>query len=103
DDPWLVVDIVNPFIGPARQRVRIGNGVLACAVAKVFRSGTTTEIEPFPLGTTAPGQLKCYSVSVSPRNSGSPPPSYTATDVFFPFPNGDTGVQDNGIQYICAP
>jgi len=97
-DAGLVVDIVKPFISPARQGVRIGNAALACAVAKLFRSGTTTEIEP---NSSNGPDLKCYSVSVSPRNSGSPPPSYTATDDLFA--GTDTGIHDTGIQYICGP
>jgi hypothetical protein len=99
DDAKRVVDIAIPGIGPERTRVRIGNGVLACAVAKLFRAGTQTEIQP---GNTFE-QLKCYSVTASPRNSGSPPPSYSITDPFFPAPTPDTGVQDSGIQFICAP
>jgi len=100
DDTGRVVDIVAPNIGPARQRVRLGNGTLACAVAKLFVSGTNTEIKPNnpAIGNT---QLKCYAVTTSPRNSGSPPPSYSITDQLFT--GTDTGVQDNGIQFICAP
>jgi hypothetical protein len=136
DDAGLVVDIELPFIGPVRSGIRIGSGALACAVAKLFLSpriscsansdcplgtscfipseppGNTTgtcEIEPNSLVESPFQQLKCYSVTVSPRNSGSPPPSYTAEDWFFPFfPDEandlrDKGVQDSGIQYICAP
>jgi len=47
--------------------------------------------------------LKCYSVAVSSRNSGSPgsqgPPNVIATDQLV----GTETVQDSGIQYICAP
>lgn len=101
DDPGRVVDIVSPNIGPPRQGVRLGNGILACAVAKLFVSGTNTEIQPNNATRTGNEQLKCYAVTVSPRNSGSPPPSYKITDQLFP--GIDTGVQDNGIQFICAP
>jgi hypothetical protein len=100
DDPGRVVDIVAPNIGPARQHVKLSNGTLACAVAKLFVSGTNTEIQPNAAG-VGNTQLKCYSVTTSPRNSGSPPPSYSITDQLFT--GTDTGVQDNGIQFICAP
>src|SRR5262249_16226632 len=92
------VDIAIPGIGPARTNVNIGNGVIACAVAKLFVSGTNNEIKP-PV--SANQQLKCYSVTASPRNSGSPPPSYCVRDGLFT--GIDTGVQDNGIQFICSP
>jgi len=99
DDPGLDVDVKNSTIGPDRKGVRLGNATLACAFVKLFHPGSTTEIEPNnPSGDLQ--QLKCYSVTVSPRNSGSPPPSYKVTDQLF---GTDTGVQDNGIQYICAP
>ena len=107
DDPERVVDIVIPGIGPFRHSVRLGNGTLGCAVAKLFVSGTNTEIQPNNAAGTGNQQLKCYSVSVSPRNSGSPPPSYSITDQLFfgtdPVLGTDTGVQDSGIQLICAP
>ena len=118
DDPGRVVDIQPGAgqIGPARKSVRVGNGILACAVAKVFVSGTDTEIPPNNGDINNPNnqQLKCYAVaSVSPRNSGIPAPIYSIIDQLFPgtptptdpFPFGgtDTGVRDNGIQLICAP
>src|SRR5262245_27381167 len=84
DDAEQVVDSEIPGIGPIRKGVRIGNGVLGCAVAKLLDSVTKTEIQPNPSGNLQ--QFKCYSVTVSPRNSGSPPPSYSVTDQFFPFP-----------------
>jgi len=101
DDPGRVVDIVMPGIGPLRASVTLGNGTLACAVAKLFVAGTNTEIKPNNAAGTGNQQLKCYSVSASPRNSGSPPPSYSIIDQLFP--GTDTDVQDNGIQLICAP
>ena len=105
DAPGRQVDVdiaipPNGGIGPARTNVTIGNGVIACAVAKLFVSGTNTEIPPVP-PVGGNHQLKCYSVTASPRNSGSPPPSYSVTDGLFT--GTDTGVQDNGIQFICSP
>jgi len=43
--------------------------------------------------------LKCYTVTVSPRNSGSPPPGVSVTDQLV----GQETVQDSGIQFVCAP
>jgi len=105
------VDIVIPGIGPFRSNVRLGNGALACAVAKLFVSGTNDEIQPNNLLGTNNKQLVCYNVSVSTRNSapnsGSPHPSYSIINQFFPATDTgaatETGVQDNGIQFICAP
>jgi len=103
------VDISIPGIGPTRTNVRIGNGALACAVAKLFVSGTNDEIQPVNGKNNL--QLVCYGVSVSTRNSapssGSQHPSYSIINQFFP-PTvtgaaTETGVQDNGIQLICAP
>jgi len=114
------VDIAIPGVGglgPFRTNVRIGNGAIACAVAKLFVSGfvapdgvTKAEILPNNLAGTNNTYLVCYTVSVSTRNSGSPHPSYSIISEFFPAIPGtsppvatETGVQDNGIQFICAP
>jgi len=119
DDANRVVDIAGAFIGTnARTGVRVGNATLACAVVKLFRPGSSCalgcdlntevcnidtgkcEILPNPPRTTGKSELKCYSVAVSPRNSGSPPPNYTFNDQLA---GTDTGVQDSGLQYICGP
>jgi hypothetical protein len=113
NDPGRVVDIQPGAgqIGPARQNVNLGNGILACAVAKLFVPGTADEIPPND-GVINNQQLKCYAVTVSPRNSGIPAPIYSIIDQLFPgtpTPTGpayggtDTGVRDNGISLICAP
>ena len=110
--PGSSVDIVIPGIGPLRNNVRIGNGSIACAVAQLFVSGfvapdgtTKAEILPNNSGGTNNKQLVCYNVSVSTRNSaqssGAGHPTYSIINQFFP--DKDTGVQDNGIQFICAP
>ena len=138
-DASQVVDIGGPFIGPVRSGVRIGSGVLACAVAKLFPAGpriscTMNPADPMnPVGTCPAGtgtfcsipqfqtdgvceiapnpgdldpqkatfkNLKCYSVAVSSRNSGSPlSRSTTVTDQLV----GQETVQDSGIQFVCAP
>jgi len=104
------VDITIPGIGPFRNNVRIGNGSIACAVAQLFVSGTKAEILPNNLPVASNNQqLVCYAVSVSSRNSGVPHLTYSIINQLFatlpPAPPAapDTGVQDNGIQFICAP
>ena len=95
DDPGQIVDIESPIFGN-RLRVRIGNGVLACAFAKLFGAGTTTEISPNP--SLSHEQLKCYTVSV-PRGSG-PPTQFNVTDELL---GEEQGVTSSRIQYVCAP
>src|SRR5258707_10816621 len=67
-----VVDIQSQVIGPDKVGVKIGNGTLACAWAKLFTAGGLTnpsqEIAPNPGGGL--DQLKCYTVSVSRKTSG---------------------------------
>ena len=132
-DSGQVVDIEGPFIGIPRSAVRIGGAVLSCAVAKLFPSGQpkipcsptnscpagsglycavsdpvtgagVCELAPNPSNLDPQAvtydQLKCYNVAVSPRRTGSPPPSYKVTDQLV---GEESGVQDSGIQYVCAP
>jgi len=108
DDPGKVVDVESPVFGPTRQNVRIGNGTLACAWAKLFRLGTTDEIKPNPDVNLE--QLKCYTVSVSrkPATTGQLPPRYNATDVLFgdllPFAVAvEQDIQVSELRYICGP
>ena len=124
DDSGLVVDIGGPpAIGPSRTGVRVGNATLACGFAKLFRPKSSCTIdtdcqqgEACVNPTQAPGagkcaiqpnpsttdqQWKCYSVNASPRNSGSPPPTYSTTDPLLV--GTDTNVQDSGIAFVCAP
>ena len=118
NDPGRVVDIQPGAgqIGLARQNVRLGNGILACAVAKLFVPGTAhTPIDEIPPndGDINNQQLKCYALQVSSRNSGIPTPIYSIIDQLFPagtptptdpaYGGTDTGVKDSGIQLICAP
>jgi len=98
DDPNAVVDIQSPIFGN-RLSVRIGNGTLACAFAKLFRAGTTEEISPNPLLTHE--ELKCYSLVVPKKaTAGTPPPQFTITDELA---GAEPGVQATDIRYICAP
>ena len=109
DDPGKVLDLQSPVFGPNRQSVRIGNGTLACAWAKLFPPGKTLpadEISPNPFSTLS--QLKCYNVSVSRKTSttGQIPTRYSATDVLF----GDltvlgteNDIQVSELRYICGP
>ena len=101
DDPGTVVDVDNSVLLTNPQRVRIGNGVLACVVAKLFPGGSVhdgNEINPNPGGTNSDG-LKCYTVSVSRQSNTAPPTRWTVTDVF----GQENGVQASSFQYICAP
>jgi len=103
--------------GFSLSNVRIGNATLACAFARLFPGGSTehtpcsspgvpagcNEITPKPLVAGEPlngGHLKCYSISVSRGGSGSPPPSYTATDGIA---GTDPNVTGSSLQYLCAP
>jgi hypothetical protein len=96
DDAGKSVDVAASDWGFNPKNVRIGNATLACAFAKLFVPGTSTEIEPNPGSSFQ--QLKCYAVSVS-RRAGAPP-SYTFTDALL---GEDTDVHGSNIQYICAP
>jgi hypothetical protein len=99
DDPGLTVDLQSPVFGPDRQAVRIGNGTLACAWAKLFGAGTNTEIDPNPPGGTGPHDvLKCYTISVAKKPSDKT--RYTFTDELV---GAETNVQASEIRYICAP
>jgi hypothetical protein len=83
------------------QGVRIGNATLACAFAKLFRPGTTTEISPNPANSFK--DLKCYSISVSrSQTQTGTPQSYTVHDNLFPG-GVDSNVPGSAVQYICAP
>jgi hypothetical protein len=96
DDPGKVVDLQSPVFGPDRQSVRIGNGTLACAWARLFQAGTTIEISPNP--PTTYDTLKCYTVSVSRKTSG--PALYIFADVLG---GEETQVQASELRYICGP
>jgi hypothetical protein len=97
-DAGLRVDVSSSAWGVNPQNVRIGNATLACAFAKLFRAGTTTEINPNPDGTF--DHLKCYSISVARQAASSPPPSFTVIDELL---GVDPDVQGSSMQYICAP
>jgi len=112
--PDKVVDVESPVFGPNRLSVKIGNGTLACALARLFTPGNlgvpSEEITPNPTAVNDP-QIKCYTVSVAKKTSG--PALYTATDVLSatvlstvgsPGILGiETGIQATEIRYICGP
>ena len=102
DASGMVVDVQESFFGANPLRVKIGSGILACAFAKLFYTGTTTEIDPNPVA-PLPGekeQLKCYAFSASRQPSSGPPTLYDVTDTLG---GVDTDVQANRLQYICGP
>jgi len=110
-----VVDVQSPVFGPDRQSVKIGNGTLACSLARLFTPGNlgvpSEEITPNPTNVIDP-QLKCYTVSVTRKTSG--PALFTSSDVLFASPLStvgspntilgmETGIQMTEIRYICGP
>jgi hypothetical protein len=79
-----------------------GTGTV-CSIPQ-FQTQGVCEIAPNPSNLDPANgatfeNLKCYSVTVSPRNSGSPPPGVIVTDQLV----GTETVQDSGIQFVCAP
>ena len=111
--PGKTVDVQSPVFGPDRQSVKIGNGSLACAWAKLFTNGNlgvaTEEVVPNPDATL--DQLKCYTISVARNTSG--PGRYNATDALFASVLGTTGsvgavgtaegIQVSEVRLICGP
>jgi hypothetical protein len=104
--PGTVVDVDSSVLGTNPQEVKIGSGVLACVVAKLFPGGSEHNADPVvgneinPNLETDSNGLKCYSVSVSRQPNTSPPNRYTVIDNLF---GEDPDVQANQFQYICAP
>jgi hypothetical protein len=107
------VDVVGSAALADPQNVRIGKGILACVIAKLFPAGSDhvidqdgipgpdNEIPPQPNTANQEG-LKCYTMS-SPRQPSTPgvPDSFTVTDVLS---GEDANVQVNEIPfYLCAP
>lgn len=109
--PNQTVDIESPVFGPNNtqappdnrvRNVMLGNGVFACAFARLFPKGppntpNLTPLEPNPLESHK--ELKCYSISIPPPA----PTSFDVADEIF----RNTGVEENrqvtGIQFVCAP
>jgi hypothetical protein len=99
DDAGRTVDLQSPVFGPDRQSVRIGNGTLACAWAKLFGAGTNIELDPNPPNGTGPHDvLKCYTISVAKKPAIKT--RYTFMDELL---GEDTNVQASEVRYICAP
>ena len=111
EDPGIRVDVSGSILLINPQNGRIGNGTLACAVAKLFPAGSVhipctspgvpcNEIIPNPSGFNSDG-LKCYNVSV-PRQAGGLPVRWDIND--FLFPGGtETDVPASSFQYVCSP
>lgn len=102
--PARRVDVSSSIFGVNPLNIKIGSGILACVVAKLFSAGTQDEIVPNPGPATQEG-LKCYTFSASrqSRLPGTPglPDTYTVTDQLA---GVDPDVQVNQLaQYICAP
>jgi hypothetical protein len=121
--PGLELEVESQVFPPAAQkrRVKIGNGTLACAWAKLFIPQTGQAIDPnppVPPDPIAPGtgplsQMKCYTVSIPRKTSGAG--TYNVIDSLFgtPLPlwgppaSGSTGTEQNvqvsEIRLICGP
>ena len=99
--PRTSCTLPDPLSNPAGT-CPAGTGTFCSSIDAVTGVGTC-ELAPNPGDLVKQGatfkNLKCYSVAVSPRNSGSPPPSFKVTDQLL----GTETVQDSGIQFICAP
>jgi hypothetical protein len=100
DDPGKEVNVTDSVLLTNPQNVRIGNGVLACVVAKLFDVITGTEIDPNPGNATNNDGLKCYNVSVSRQPNSTPPTLWDVTDELFGM---EPDIQASSFQYICAP
>ena len=116
-----VVDIQSPVFGPDKVGVKIGNGTLACAIAKLFPAGdlptptnpqTLNEVVPNPGGVL--DQLKCYTISVARKTSG--PGIFSVSDELFAptlalvgdAPDAsvlgtETGINPSELRFICGP
>ena len=87
--------LINP------QNAKLGNGTLACAVAKLIDPTTQMEIIPNPTKQNSDG-LKCYNVSTPKAGFGTPVIWGQINDDLFP--NGqETNVQATSFQYVCGP
>ena len=98
--PNTVVNIESYF-GAKLEQIKIGNGVLACVVAKL-KDLKGVEIIPIPTGSTTQEGLKCYGFSNARKSSTATgvPDRYTITDSF----GQDPDVQASQVaQYVCAP
>jgi hypothetical protein len=95
------VDVEISRLGLNPQNITLGNGALACVVAKLFQAGTSTEIIPNPTEANSDG-LKCYTVSSRKGILGPISNTYNITDDLFPG-GVDSGVLITKFQYVCAP
>ena len=115
------VDLQSPVFGPDKVGVKIGNGTLACAIAKLFPPGdlptptnpqTLNEVVPNPGGLL--DQLKCYTVSVTRQTSKSG--VFSVSDELFaptlavvgdaPDTSAlgtETAINPSELRFICGP
>lgn len=122
--PGLELDVESQVFAPTgKRKVKIGNGTLACAWAKLFLPQTGQAIDPNPpgsgggeSGTGLLNQLKCYTVSVPRKTSGAG--TYNVTDSLFgtplpiwitppgvstASPGMEQNIQVSEIRLICGP
>ena len=106
EDPGRSVSVQGSILLVNPQGGKLGNGTLACSVAKLVDGVTGTPIPDPPLGVLSDG-LKCYSVSV-PKRSLTPTKFFDITDYLFPLdPQSglriETNVPTSSFQYVCSP
>jgi hypothetical protein len=101
--PGTTVSVQGSNLGNNPKNVTLGNGSLACAVARLFDKNG---VEIPPPQVFANG-LKCYNVSVSRKSTDptlKPPTHWSFSDFLFPNPNGlETDVSVSSFQYVCSP
>jgi len=97
DSAGQTVDVESPTLGN-RLGIKLGNGTLACAFARLFRAGTTQEIAPNPA--LEHQQLKCYSFTAPREPTGAPPAKYTVVDEVM---GREPDVSALDTRYVCAP
>jgi hypothetical protein len=98
DDPGTTVSVQGSILLVNPTNARLGNGTLACVVAKLLDAAGNPI--PDPPNVLSNG-LKCYSVSTS-RKPGGLAFRWDISD--FLFPGGtETDVSASSFQYVCSP
>jgi len=103
EDPGKTVGVQGSILLNNPLQARLGNGTLACVVAKLVDAlGNPIPDPPAVLS----NGLKCYNVSVSRKSTSTIGPPATRWDINdFLFPNNglETDVPVSSFQYVCSP
>jgi hypothetical protein len=97
--PAPTVSVQGSNLGNNPLKATLGNGVLACAVARLLDS-KGVEIPPPNVFTNG---LKCYNVTVSRKSTDptlKPPTRWSVTDFLVGL---ETDVSVSSFQYVCSP